>query len=793
VSVALSPSAAREAATGNDVAAATPDADPVRGPRASLGFAVVGVVWSIGHGLNLLGPLESSTFVVFGVAALLATVLGLRWGHPPIRWPWWLICAALLLFVVGGAVRQEVQQVGNLTASRPILPDLIAMPGYLLLGLGLTGLAGVHRLARAGDVDAILDAVSAALAALTFAWVFLIDPSLFHQHSPLSVRLILACYPAMSVFIVAITARIALSPRKRGAVAYRYVVVAMVLLVVGDVTYMLLEIGRIVVPASLVDVPYALAFVAFGASVLHPSMAELCASAASDEPTERRGRLLFVAIAMAVPALVTVTRRSSPTGDRLMLAAIILTLTGTAILRVLRAIQASTRSEARLSHQATHDVLTGLPNRLIARQYVGSALAKAPGNSSHVALVFLDVDRFKLVNDTLGHSGGDELLVAVGERLCEYVRAEDLVARIGGDEFVVVRDGVRDVDEAVQFAERIRCCFEVPFSLDGSEIYSSASLGVAVADGCDPTVDAETMIRDADTAMYQAKDSGRNAVAVFNTSIRDLVTERLALEQQLRHALERGELRVEFQPIVRCPSNRIERFEALLRWTHPVLGELSPAKFIPVAEDTGLIVPIGAWVLQEACRQLAAWRRDIPGAGNVSVAVNLSARQLRDDDLLRTVEAALGDNGLPGDTLCLELTESLLIEHPATAASLLETLRRLHVSVSIDDFGTGYSSLAYLKRFPVDCVKIDQSFVAGLGRPDSSDESLVAAIIAMATALGMTTIAEGVETVDQQARLIELGCNLIQGFLHSRSVPADKVPALLRTFNRPVRSLQQTA
>jgi diguanylate cyclase len=773
--------------------AAASDPPHVRSSRGSLGFAVVGVVWSVGHGLNLLGPIEGSTFVVFGIAALVATVLGLRWGHPALRWPWWLICSALVLFVVGGAVRQADQQVGNLTSSRPLLPDLITMPGYLLLGLGLAGLANVHRLARPDDLDSILDALVAALAALTLAWVFLIDPALFHQRSPLSVRLLLAGYPAMSVFIVAITARIALSPRKRGAVAYRYLLAAMMLLVSGDVIYMLIEIGRIAIPASLVDVPYALAFVGLGASVLHPSMGELCHGAAAGEPARRRGRLFFVAVALAIPALVTVTRRASAAGDRLVLSAIILGLTGMGIWRVLRAIRANARSEARLSHQATHDLLTGLPNRLAARDYVVGALAKAACNDSRVALVFLDVDRFKLVNDTLGHSGGDELLVAVGERLSEYVRPTDLVARIGGDEFVVVREDVKELAQAVLFAERIRDCFEIPFAIGGSEIYSTASLGVATADGSDPLVDAEGMIRDADTAMYQAKDSGRNAVAVFDMTMRDRVTERLALDQQLRHALERGELHLHFQPIIRRPENRIEGFEALVRWTHPVLGEVPPAKFIPIAEDSGLIVQIGAWVLEEACRALATWRNDVPGAANLHVAVNISACQLRNGALLGTVEAALRDNGLPGRALCLELTESLLIDHAVNAVSLLEALRNLQVAISIDDFGTGYSSLAYLKRFPVDWVKIDQSFVAGLDRPDTSDESLVAAIIAMAAALGMTTIAEGVETVGQQTRLTGLGCNLIQGYLHSHPVPPDQVPALLRRFNRPVRSLRQTA
>jgi EAL domain-containing protein (putative c-di-GMP-specific phosphodiesterase class I) len=288
------------------------------------------------------------------------------------------------------------------------------------------------------------------------------------------------------------------------------------------------------------------------------------------------------------------------------------------------------------------------------------------------------------------------------------------------------------------------------------------------------------MIRDADTAMYVAKARGRDNVAIFDGSMRERVAERLRLEGELRHAFEAGHLHLHYQPVVKYPAGPIDSVEVLVRWDHADLGPIGPATFIPIAEDTGMIIEIGHWVLREACATVAHWRDTLPEARHLQVAVNLSARQLLDPQLLDVVRQALSENGLPADALCLELTESLLIDDPALAAELLEALGREGVRLAIDDFGTGYSSLAYLKRFPVHVVKIDRSFVDGLKDEDSSDESLVAAIIAMAGALKMTTIAEGVETAAQERRLVALGCDAGQGYLYCRPIPPAAVPSVLR-------------
>ncbi|HSH61859.1 MAG TPA: EAL domain-containing protein [Acidimicrobiales bacterium] len=739
----------------------------------------LGTALAVVHASGILGPLQGVTFVLLGMAAIVSTIVGVRRHRPALRWPWALICGALTLFVVGGAAREGLQTLGNISSDRSIVPDLITLPGYVLLGVGLTGLAGPRRREAAGDFDAILDGAIAALASMTLAWVYLINPALSQEHAPLSVRLLLACYPPMSVFLVAITTRIAFTSGARQTPAYRFLVAASVFMLLGDVVYMLVDARLVQLHRSLVDLPYVVAYVAFAANVLDPSMRKLSEPAGRDQISLTRGRLSLVAVALGIPALVTVAKRTSSASDRVVLATITLALATTAIWRVVRALAARANSEARLAHQATHDGLTGLPNRVVVRDHVFGALKAARASGTHVALVFLDVDRFKLINDTFGHTRGDELLVAVARRLEETVRDGDVVARIGGDEFVIVMSDLVGATEAALLAEGLRMSFEVPFTVCDSDVYSSASLGVSIADGKDPTVDSETMIRDADTAMYEAKDAGRNNVSVFDCSMRRRIGERLELERDLRRALERHQLHLAFQPIVHYPTRTVRDMEVLVRWRHPERGEIPPGRFIPIAEDSGLIVEIGSWVLRETCHLLAQWRRHLPLARDLRIAVNLSSRQVRDKTLGEAVHQALEESVLPGEALYLEITESLLMEEPLASAAVLTKLKGLGVGLSIDDFGTGYSSLAYLRRFPVDRVKIDRTFVYDLQLEDTAEASLIAAIVAMTRALGMTTVAEGVETRLQDARLNDLGCGGAQGYLYSPPVAPDEVPATL--------------
>jgi diguanylate cyclase (GGDEF)-like protein len=760
------------------------------GARISVAWMLATGTWAALHGLTLLGPLESQTFNVLAAATFIAAVAGIWLYRPALQLAWLGIAAATGLFVIGGIARQHYATFGNLTSSRSLLPDLITLPGYALLAAGLGTLVLRRRRGRRGNFDALIDSMIAGLAALSLAWVFLITPTISNAGTPLAVRLVLSCYPAMSVFLLAIAARMAFSPATRRVPAFWLLLGTLGFTLVGDTVYMLLELGKITTPLWAIDLPYALGYVALGGALLHPSMRQLSEPAPAEEQGTVRGRLAVVEVALAIPAIVMFSKTSASATDRVVLSTIVALLTGLAIWRMWRALREHARVEAALVHQATHDALTGLPNRMVAEQRVATALRTSAFERRQVALLFLDVDRFKLVNDTVGHALGDDLLVEVARRIKATVRHDDLVARTGGDEFVVVLEHLTEEAEGVDWAERIRGCFASPFLVRGNEIYSSASVGVVVADGRDRTVDFGTMIRDADTAMYQVKEAGRDGIAVFDASMRDRAAERVALEHDLRSGIERGEVTVHYQPIMALPHGPAVGVEALVRWTHPRFGEIPPSKFVPIAEESGLIEALGALVLTDACQSLAHWRLDVPAAAELYVCVNVSARQLRDPTLPDQVRTALAENGLPAQALCLELTESILMENLGEAERLNE-LRDLGVRLSIDDFGTGYSSLSYLKRFPLDYVKIDRAFVEGLDRPHTSDESLVAAIVAMTRAMGMLTIGEGVQTAAQERRLIELGCDAAQGYRYSRAVPADEVPAMLRRalkpFLRPLR------
>jgi diguanylate cyclase (GGDEF)-like protein/PAS domain S-box-containing protein len=429
------------------------------------------------------------------------------------------------------------------------------------------------------------------------------------------------------------------------------------------------------------------------------------------------------------------------------------------------------RAQERLAHQALHDPLTALPNRALFLDRLALALARLRRRRSSLVVLFADVDRFKLVNDSLGHDAGDRLLVTLSRRLREVLRPGDTLARFGGDEFAVLCEDVPE-DDVVGIAERMMEALAEPLTTGGREVFASVSVGIAVTQ--DPDQRPEALLRDADAAMYLAKDRGRARFELFDEAMRDESTERLLLENALRRAPERGELRALYQPIVRLTDGSMVAAEALVRWDHPERGLLEASQFVPLAEETGIIVPVGAWMLDEACRQAASWSGDGDAA---AVSVNLSARQLSRPDLVDVVDRALRESGLNPDRLWLEITESVLMEDPDAAVNALERLRALGVHLSVDDFGTGYSSLAYLRRFPVDALKVDRSFVAGLGR-DPEDSAIVEAVVSMAHSLGLSVIAEGVETDGQLARLRDLGCELAQGFYFAAPVPSSALDRL---------------
>ncbi len=431
--------------------------------------------------------------------------------------------------------------------------------------------------------------------------------------------------------------------------------------------------------------------------------------------------------------------------------------------------------ERQLTFQALHDPLTGLANRSLLADRVEHALVRTRRRRGVVAVLFLDLDDFKQINDGHGHSVGDRLLVAVAERIASVLRNGDTVSRVGGDEFAVLLEDLASADEAADLAGRVADSLGEPFEIDGLQAFASASIGIAVGRGAD--VDAEELLRNADVAMYVAKAKGKRRTETFDPSMYKEVQDRLTLEADLRRAVERDEFEVFYQPVWATNTRRMVGVEALVRWRHPSRGLLAPADFIGAAEETGLIVPMGRIVLDRACAQVAAWDHDGGAAAGLSIAVNISPRQLREADLVETIAHALSESGLAADRLNLEITEAVLVDDSAIVADLLRQLKTLGVRISIDDFGTGYSSLSYLKRLPIDVLKIAKPFVDVITN-GPRDEALSQAIVSLARSLQLEVVAEGIEQQSQLDALLGMGCELGQGYLVSPPVPADRLPDL---------------
>jgi diguanylate cyclase (GGDEF)-like protein len=433
------------------------------------------------------------------------------------------------------------------------------------------------------------------------------------------------------------------------------------------------------------------------------------------------------------------------------------------------------RIEAELAHRTRHDPLTELPNRVMLVEWLQHALAIC-SDDAHVGLVILDLDHFKVVNDSLGFEAGDELLANAASRLSRVLRSGDRLARLGGDELAVICHNVAQVDDVLTLAHRLRAIFDQPFVLGNDEVSLGASVGVVVSEGADDS--ATRMLRDADVAVFAAKELGRGRVELFDDAMRDRAVRRLEIESSLRRALVRGEFRVHYQPVVAFARSEMIGIEALVRWEHPDFGLLEPADFLEIAEETGLIVPIGAWVLHEACSQTARWCAELPHETPLSIAVNLSAAQLTDPELVSIVDSVLAATRLDPALLTLEINEAVLVENLDVAIAVLQQLAARGVRVGIDDFGTGQSSLAHLNVLPVHALKIDRSLIAGLGqRPENS--AIVAAIVGLGHALDFTVTAEGIEDDIQLHTLRTLGCDLGQGYYFARPQPGQIVRALV--------------
>jgi diguanylate cyclase (GGDEF)-like protein len=718
--------------------------------------------------------IAAASFAAVALAAVGAMLAAPRLHRATPHHPWYLLGAAGATFLVGALLRPwSVERVGW----QALLGDAFTVPGYLLMALSLAGLLLTRgSVQRHAIIDGLIICVGAGLATT----LLLAMPAASIDGRPPIVSVLAGLYPLFDVVLVLLLFSLAFTTTGRRP-AYLLLLCGILLLLAGDLAYAIIGVRGHLTGGRIIDVPFLLSCTAIGAAALHPSVADLTRATSMPVQTWSLRRLMVIVPAMLVP-FVLIPLIAHGHAEHVVLAAGGTAMVALLVARAVAAVRDYAEAQLKSEHQATHDPLTGLPNRLMLAREISRLLSTAPASkpaSSEPAVwvLFLDLDGFKLVNDSWGHEAGDHLLVEVARRLRDTVPEPAMVARVGGDEFVVARLGTRQ--ETVTLVERIMERLSAPVQVSSAEVVITPSIGVVgTTAGMAPVpavaaVTAEALMRDADTAMYRAKSDGRGRWTEFDASMHERVRERVEIELALRHALATGQLHLAYQPIVELVSGELVGAEALIRWSDAVRGPISPAVFIPIAEDSGLIAAIGRWVLDETLRQLSAWRSEDLVAPDFWVSVNVSPRQLRDPTLPGKVSEVLERWNVPQSCVVLEITESVMIDASTVTDQVLFDLRRLGVKMVVDDFGTGFSALGYLRRHPVTGVKIDRSFVDGLGT-DAEDEEIVRAVVAMSAALKLTVVAEGVETRTQQDVLSTLGVTIGQGHLWSAPVSAEE-------------------
>jgi diguanylate cyclase (GGDEF)-like protein len=736
-------------------------------------------------------------YLGIGTASTACVLFGIRLHRPANGAAWWLIAAGNLCFVVGDGIFAVYELGLHQDPPVPSVADLFYLAGYPLLVVGLVRLRQ-HR-EHIGSREDNADAAIVSMAVLALSWRTLMssyaeDPSLGGFG-----KLVTMAYPIMDVGIIFIVMSSLLFGGGR-SMSLRLIAVAMVAMLITDFGYDLIVLHSTYNAGNAVDAGWLINYVLIAAAALHPSMAT---QPHRKQSGARRGWVPTVLVAgLTPPAIVLVGGLQGSIDDLPVYAGISAALFALVVLRstwLLRRVSAQNAElehrtallqdslsmrevlEGDLRHQAFHDPLTGLPNRNLLYDRVEHALATAVRSRRSVVMYFCDLDLFKNINDGLGHSVGDQVLMTVARRLQSAVRTGDTVARLNGDEFAVLLEDVDDDAIAFGIADRILAVLREPMYIGDHVVRVSASIGVAFDDP-GPTGTAASILEDADAAMYEAKAAGRDRYQIFERAMRTRITHRLEMTNAFKTALESGQFVLEYQPDYVLRTGYLHGFEALVRWNHPTLGRVGPCDFIPLAEETGFIVPLGRWVLETACIAATTWSAQPDHA--LTVAVNLSVRQLQHTQLVDDVRMILAITGLPAGQLVLEVTESALMTDPASAAATLAQLRALGIRIAIDDFGTGHSSLSYLRQFPIDILKIDKSFVDPLADPAQEGTAFVATILQLARDLGLTTIAEGIEHPNQQTTLTELGCDQAQGYLLSVPLPADGARRLTESTRR---------
>ncbi|MGA1407101.1 MAG: putative bifunctional diguanylate cyclase/phosphodiesterase [Ilumatobacteraceae bacterium] len=742
--------------------------------RVSWACGALGVVVAVINSLTDSDALASGTYltstVLLGVALIIAALV----NKPDNRiWP-------MLLLIAGTSITGQVID-ARFTDQAPeqAIAEGLFLVVQLLLAVGLTYISA-KRLGN-DPISVVVDGIIVGLGAWFLIWVGLLKPIIDTTEQTIVVNALQGATLAASAIVLFTLATLFFGDSLRTPAVW-LVAAAITFTLIGDVIYSAIDAGRIDASSNHALSAYIASLLFAAAAFLHPSIRTLTKKSIERQQRPLLSRLIVTTSALTVPVIVLASSDPVDTADRVVRAVSIAVLTIAVTARVVQAVVSNAKIQKQLIASAQTDALTGLPSRSLMLTHVNNALLGAYDEGRQPSVLFIDVDRFKNINDSLGHQAGDDVLVAVAQRLRNALPPHCVVGRISGDEFVVLDSETRSPSEAMLIADKILDCFHEPLSLRQGDVFVSASVGVATYQ---PTIsgNADDLLRHADTAMYRAKDAGRNCVAVFDESMLERVTQRLAVETALYRALERRELRLVHQPIVDIEDGEVVGFEALMRWQRDDGSMISPAEFIPIAEETGTIVPIGAWALLEALTHLKTWITEGVCRSDATMSVNVSPRQLHDPQFVSVVAEALRRSRVTPDQLWLEVTESVMIAEPDQALSALNRLCDIGVRVAIDDFGTGYSSLSLLQKFPIQRLKIDRSFINGVS-DDLSARSLVRTIIAMGDSLGLDMVAEGVESVRQLQTLAELRCAKAQGYLISHPVPPESMGSTVAALDQ---------
>ena len=704
-----------------------------------------------------------------GLVSLILLLFGIWKNRPRPVAPWLWFAGGLASFLTADVIYYVIElQSGDAGPPFPNIADGFYLAMYPLMIIGLIKM--VNEVAPGRSRASFIDAAVVGIAMFGTMWVLFVD-DFFVSDTSFGALAVSLGYPVMDVALLAVAARLVVTVHLKHP-PFAFIVTAIGSLAVADTGYQIYLVNGTFKTGLFIDAFWLLFYVGFSIAALHPRVKR---RPPEPEDQDRLTPIQLIIMFVATLSVPLIDLFWGNLADRVVTIAASAMLFMLILTRVFDLMKTVEKGKDRLRHDAEHDSLTGLANRVLFAERTKAALAK--NDRKHpVAVLFIDLDDFKTVNDSLGHQAGDQLLAEVATRLGTVVRDGDTVARFGGDEFAVLLESAVDKRDATNVARRALESLGDPVDLGDRGVRAMASIGIAI--DTDGTSDVDSIMRNADVAMYLSKSRGKGRFEVFEAEMHEEAMERLDLKADLQKALDEKQFQLHYQPIFELQTGKVQLVEALLRWKHPERGMIAPDRFITLAEENGMIVPIGNWVIREACRQAAQWHK-ISGCEDISVSVNLSMRQLQDDQLINGLTNAISASGIAANRVVLEITESMLAIDADQSAGILGQLKTIGVKLAIDDFGTGYSSLSYLKAFPVDAIKIDRSFINELHR-SSTSSALVEAVVNLSRALGAYTVAEGIEYSDQAGILRKLGCDRGQGFYYCRPLTGSALTSLFR-------------